>query len=39
MVEMIEIQPVLIGADINVYSVARAFHERYGVNSIALFWP
>lgn len=35
MVEMIEIQPVLIGADINVYSVARAFHERYGVKSIA----
>ena len=35
MTEKIEIQPVLIGADINVYSVARAFHERYGVNSIA----
>ena len=29
------IQPLLFGGDINVYSVARAFHEAYGVRSIA----
>ena len=28
------IQPLLFGGDINVYSVARAFHEAYGVKSI-----
>ena len=28
-------QPLLFGGDINVYSVARAFHEAYGVQSIA----
>lgn len=28
-------QPLLFGGDINVYSVARAFHELYGVKSIA----
>ena len=27
-------QPLLFGGDINVYSVARAFHEAYGVRSI-----
>lgn len=27
-------QPLLFGGDINVYSVARAFHEEYGVRSI-----
>ena len=30
-----EFQPLLFGGDINVYSVARAFHEAYGVKSIA----
>jgi D-aspartate ligase len=25
--------PLLFGGDINVYSVARAFHEAYGVKS------
>ena len=29
------IQPLLFGGDINVYSVARAFHEAYGVKSVA----
>ena len=28
-------QPLLFGGDINVYSVARAFHEAYGIRSIA----
>ncbi len=27
--------PLLFGGDINVYSVARAFHQQYGVKSIA----
>ena len=28
-------QPLHFGGDINVYSVARAFHEAYGVKSVA----
>lgn len=32
---MQEIIPVLLGADLNCYSVARAFHEAYGVVSHA----
>ena len=28
-------QPLVFGGDINVYSVARAFHEAYGVRTIA----
>ena len=31
----LDFQPLLFGGDINVYSVARAFHEAYGVRSIA----
>lgn len=27
--------PVLLGADLNCYNIARAFHERYGVKSQA----
>ena len=33
--ESLNFQPLLFGGDINVYSVARAFHEAYGVRSIA----
>ena len=33
--ENLNIIPVLIGADLNCYNVARAFHERYGVKSYA----
>ena len=29
----IEFMPLLFGGDINVYSVARAFHEAYGIKS------
>ena len=28
-------QPLLFGGDFNVYSVARAFHEAYGLRSVA----
>lgn len=31
----VKIQPVLLGGDINCYSVARAYHEAYNVKSIA----
>ena len=34
-VNNVKIQPVLVGGDINCYSVARAYHEAYGVKSIA----
>jgi D-aspartate ligase len=30
------IQPVMLGADIGVYALARSFHEEYGVRSIVV---
>ncbi len=30
-----QIQPVLLGADLNCYNVARAYHEQYGVRTRA----
>lgn len=32
----VDFQPVLLASDINVYSMARAFHEAYGVKSLGL---
>ena len=29
--------PVLIGGDMNCYSVARAIHEEYGVKSLRVW--
>ncbi|MGF0116999.1 hypothetical protein ACQFYA_11835 [Promicromonospora sp. Marseille-Q5078] len=31
-----ELAPVLLGGDIGVYALARAFHERYGVTSTVI---
>lgn len=37
---MAQVMPVLLGADMNCYSMARAFHEAYGVVSHAFGrWP
>lgn len=33
--EKLNIIPVLLGADLNCYNVARAFHEQYGIRSQA----
>lgn len=30
------LQPVVLGADIGVYALARAFHEQYGVRSVVV---
>ncbi len=35
MSEPLQVQPLLFGGDINVYSVARAFHEAYGIRAVA----
>lgn len=32
----LDLQPVMLGADIGVYGLARAFHEQYGVRSIVV---
>jgi D-aspartate ligase len=30
----LEFQPVIIGADVGAYSIARSFHEQYSISSI-----
>ena len=30
------LQPVILGADIGVYALARSFHEAYGVTSVVV---
>ncbi len=36
MSEVPGLQPVILGADIGVYALARAFHQEYGVRSIVV---
>ena len=32
----VDVQPVVVGGDIGAYSLARAFHEAYGIRTIAV---
>ncbi|WP_426592167.1 hypothetical protein ACPPVS_10245 [Cellulomonas sp. McL0617] len=36
MSESLPLQPVILGADIGVYAMARSFHEAYGVTSVVV---